>query len=357
MARDGSAFICQTCGAVHPKWAGQCPACGACYDRPVQLCVKDQAELTLTQPVERTIEGKYRLEQLLGKGGMGAVYEATDLRLGRRVAVKLITGSLVGDPTTLRRFEREARASAKLNHPNIVAVYDYGRAGAEGAYLVMELLRGVTLRAEIKGTNGLTPPVAAQWFEQVLEGMKSAHQAGVIHRDLKPENILIATREEGTAQIKILDFGLAKLRLVSTADSENLTVSAGLTTPGSVLGTLGYMSPEQLTGEEVDERSDIFSLGVMVVEALTGHRPFSGRTYPELVSAILHEPYHLEGTREEVHRLDGVLQKCLAKDRAERFGSMAEMQKELIPALEGCPPLSVQATGILDAEAPTLSPV
>jgi eukaryotic-like serine/threonine-protein kinase len=335
----------------------ECPACGACYDSPVQLCVKDQAELTLTLPVERTIEGKYRLEQLLGKGGMGAVYEAVDLRLGRRVAVKLITGSLIGDPTTLRRFEREARASAKLNHPNIVAVHDYGRAGAEGAYIVMELLRGVTLRAEIKRANGLAPSVAAHWFEQMLEGMKSAHEAGVIHRDLKPENILIATQEKGAARVKILDFGLAKLRLLSSTDSESLTVSQGLTRPGSVIGTLGYMSPEQLTGEEVDERSDIFSLGVMVVEALTGDRPFSGRTYPELVSAILHEPFHLEGSREEVHRLDGVLQKCLAKDRAERFGSIAEMQKELIPALEGCPPLTVRVSGNLDIEAPTRSSV
>jgi serine/threonine protein kinase len=149
---------------------------------------------------------------------------------------------------------------------------------------------------------------------------------------------------------------LAKLRLVSTTDSESLTVSQGLTRPGSVIGTLGYMSPEQLTGEEVDERSDIFSLGVMV-EALTGDRPFSGRTYPELVSAILHEPFHLEGSREEVRRLDGVLQKCLAKDRAERFGSIAEMQKELIPALESCPALTVQASGNLDIEAPTRSSV
>jgi serine/threonine protein kinase len=194
-------------------------------------------------------------------------------------------------------------------------------------------------------------------FEQVIEGMKAAHDAGVIHRDLKPENVLIATREKGGSQVKILDFGLAKLRLASTADSENVTVSGGLTRPGSLIGTLGYMSPEQLTGEEVDERSDIFSLGVMVVEALTGRRPFSGRTYPELVSAILHQPFHLKSSREEVHHLDEMLQKCLAKDRADRFASVATMHMELISAIERCPPLTAQASGNLDAEAPTLSPI
>ena len=124
----------------------ECPSCGTCFDSGATNCAKCGSELTLTLPVERTIDGKYRLEQLLGKGGMGAVYHATDLRLDRKVAVKIITGKSFGDQAALRRFEREARASAKLNHPNIVSVYDYGQTGAEGAYLVMEFVAGITLR-------------------------------------------------------------------------------------------------------------------------------------------------------------------------------------------------------------------
>jgi serine/threonine protein kinase len=307
----------------------ECPDCGACYDGSAQVCAVDGRELLLALPVERTIDGKYRLDQLLGKGGMGAVYRATDLRLARQVAIKIITGNLFGDQAALRRFEREARATAKLNHPNIVAIYDYGRTEAEGAYLVMELVPGATLREELKRAGRLPPLVAADRFNQLLEGIKAAHEAGIIHRDLKPENVLISTREHGRALVKIVDFGLAKLRLLDAADPNSLTV------PGMVMGTINYMSPEQLSGEEVDERSDIFSLGVMVVEALTGSRPFSGRTYTEVLTSILHKSYHLTGSEKEVTALDQVLQKCLAKDRGQRYVKVAELQQELIPVIEG----------------------
>jgi RIO-like serine/threonine protein kinase len=329
----------------------ECPACGACYDSAAQVCAKDRSELTLTLPVERTIEGKYRLEQLIGKGGMGAVYEATDLRLDRKVAIKLITGSMFGDRAALRRFEREARASARLNHPNIIAVYDYGAVGAEGAYLVMELVRGITLRAELKRAGQIPPAVAAAWFDQILEGMKTAHQAGIIHRDLKPENILIAKQEHDRPLVKVLDFGLAKLRMLNAADPNSLTV------PGTVMGTFGYMSPEQLAGEEVDERSDLFSIGVMAVEALTGSRPFSGRTYAELLTAILHQPFHLRGEVAEIQRLDEVLQKCLAKDRAQRYATIAELQGALIPAIGACPPFVTPAAASGDEETTSLPTV
>jgi serine/threonine protein kinase len=281
------------------------------------------------------IDGKYRLEQLLGKGGMGAVYEATDARLERRVAIKIITGRLFGDSVALQRFEREARASARLNHPNIITVYDYGAIGADGAYLVMELLRGVTLRAELKQRGMIPPAVAATYFAQLLEGLKAAHAAGVIHRDLKPANILIVQPEQGRPLLKILDFGLAKLRLLNATDPETLTA------PGTVMGTFGYMSPEQLTGGEVDERSDIFAVGVMVVEALTGRRPFGGKNYAELMTAALHQPFHLTGEAPAIRRLDAVLQKCLAKEPQRRYNAATELQTELIPALEHCPPLAV----------------
>jgi hypothetical protein len=316
----------------------ECPACGACYDSTSEACTRDQRELTFSLPVERTIDTKYRLEQMIGRGGMGAVYEATDLRLDRRIAIKIMLGNMFGDRAALRRFEREAQASARLNHPNIITVYDYGTIRTDGAYLVMELVRGSTLRSELQRAGRLDPQTAATWFSQLLEGVKAAHQAGVIHRDLKPENVLISSDAAGREQIKVVDFGLAKLRQLDAADTESLTA------PGTIMGTFAYMSPEQVTGEEVDDRSDIFSLGVIVMEALMGHRPFVGRTSTELITAILSASFHLPGDLLAVRRVDEVLQRCLAKDRGQRFASVAAMQKELIPALEDCPAMALTVT-------------
>jgi hypothetical protein len=307
----------------------ECPTCGSCFDSSEDQCDRDGSELSLSLPVERTIDEKYRLERLIGRGGMGAVYQATDLRLHRGVAIKVMLGSMFGDSVSLRRFEREARTSARLNHPNIIAIHDYGAVGSEGAYLVMELVPGITLRQKLSQKGKIDSATAADYFDQILEGVKAAHEAAVIHRDLKPENILIS-KERDKSRIKILDFGLAKVAQVDVNNSS-------LTARGAIVGTFGYMSPEQLTGEEADERSDIFSIGVMVVEALTGRRPFSGRTHAELLTAVLHGSYHFEGEEEEVRVLDSVLQRCLAKDPAERFASIAETQQELIPAIRNCP--------------------
>jgi len=318
----------------------ECPSCGACYDRTDEVCSKDNRELSFSLPVERVIDGRYRLEHLVGKGGTGAVYEATDVRLNRRVAVKVMIGAPFGEQATLRRFEREARAAAHLNHRNIITVHDYGLIGDEGAYLAMELVCGSTWRAELTQFGNLDPPMAAEWFDQVMEGMKFAHAAGVIHRDLKPENVLIAN-QGGQTLLKILDFGLAKVTLLDFADRHTLTV------PGVVLGTFGYMSPEQLSGEEVDERSDIFSLGVMVFEAVTGERPFRGKTHTELFRSTLQEPFQLPGDSTEVNRLRSVLQTCLSKDRDRRYAKVAALQWELIPALRACPKFPLRDGRIL----------
>ena len=247
-------------------------------------------------------------------------------------------GNMFGDRTALRRFEREAQASARLNHPNIITVYDYGGIRTDGAFLAMELVHGTTVRSELQRVGRLNPQTAAAWFTQLLEGVNAAHQAGVIHRDLKPENVLISTQSSGREQIKVLDFGLAKVLQVDPSNPQSLTA------PGMIMGTFAYMSPEQVTGEEVDERSDIFSLGVMVVEALTGHRPFVGRTSAELIAAIMSADFHLSGESPAVRQIDEVLQRCLAKDRGQRFASVAAMQQELIPAIEHCPALAPSVT-------------
>ncbi len=312
----------------------ECPTCGACFDASVALCAYDQSELTLSLPVAQNLGGKYRLDRLIGRGGMGVVYEATDTRFERKVAVKILLGNMFGDPVALQRLKKEARAAAALRHPNIITVHDYGeiRAGnAEGAYLVMELAHGSTLRAEMDRLSKIPPLLVAEWFDQIFDGIHAAHESGVIHRDLKPENILVGAQDSGRTVVKILDFGLARFTL-SGAEGAN-----SLTAQGMVIGTFGYMSPEQLQpeqlhGEKIDRRSDIFSLGVMVTEALTGQRPFGGKSLMELLRAM-DKPYRFPGTTSDAQRLDEVLQKCLAKDRRARFATVGEMQRDLLPAI------------------------
>jgi eukaryotic-like serine/threonine-protein kinase len=307
-----------------------CPTCGVCYDMSGIWCANDGAELALSLPVERTIDGKYRLDRLIGRGGMGAVYEAADLRLDRAVAVKIMIGRAFGDHASIRRFEREARAVARLNHPNIITLFDYGAIGVDGAYMVMELLHGATLRAQLTRQGVLPHVVAAGWFDQILDGLEAAHAHDVVHRDLKPENILVFKGPRGDA-VKILDFGLAKVRPTDAVET------ASVTQAGDVVGTAAYMPPEQLTGDEADARSDLFAIGVMVMEAVTGRRPFSGRTHGELLLAIHRESPRLSGESPEVQRLDAVIQRCIALRPEDRFPSAAALHAELIPAIRACP--------------------
>ena len=265
---------------------------------------------------------------------MGAVYRAWDLRLNRPIAVKVMVGASFGKPAALHRFEREARMAARLRHPNIVAVYDFNLVGG-GAYLVMELVEGRNLRAELDATGPVPPAQAGSWFDQLLAGLEAAHHAGVVHRDLKPANVLISRPVGGGQEIKIADFGLARLKAVEGGESLTLTVS------GTVLGTMGYMSPEQLMGKEADERSDLFSVGVLVLESLTGRRPFGGRTPQELLASLDRAGPPLSGEGAEIERLNTVLVACLEYDPARRPASAAELRSELIGALRSCPPLPV----------------
>lgn len=319
----------------------ECPECGLCFDASAQQCAECGSDLILPLPVERTIEERYRLERLLGKGGMGAVYVATDLRLRRAVAVKLIHADYFGDKKLLRRFEKEAQTAARLSHPNIVRVFDYGRTQtggvtSSGAWLVMELVRGVTMREELNRLGRLSPELAADWFQQLLDGLEAAHLASIVHRDLKPENVLISRDAQGQPHLQILDFGLAKLREASPLagnPGEGLTT---LTKPGTIVGTLFYMSPEQLSGEMAGEPSDIFTIGVMVAEALTGHRPFYGKTPADVLEAIWRRPFRFSGDSSELLALNRVVQRCLMVSPRHRYQTVAELQAELIPALRAC---------------------
>jgi tRNA A-37 threonylcarbamoyl transferase component Bud32/GAF domain-containing protein len=305
----------------------ECPLCGRCDDGGVDTCAADGVHLELGLPVARTIDDKYRLERRIGIGGMGAVYRADDLRLGRPVAVKVLVGGRLNDRNALRRFEREARATARLAHPGIVAVHDFGRIGRDGAYLVMELLEGKTLRDELDLRGPVAPPVVAGWFAPVFDAVAAAHAAGVVHRDLKPDNLFLTS----AGSVKVLDFGLARL----TQPGEGSSV----TLPGVLLGTLGYIAPEQFEGKEADARADVFALGVIVVEAVTGALPFQGRTIAELAASMMRDEVHLRGDDPAIQALDAVLARTLARDRRKRFATVAELAAAIVPVLRRCPPL------------------
>jgi serine/threonine-protein kinase len=222
-------------------------------------------------------------------------------------------GRSFGDREALRRFEREAQASARLTHPHIVTVFDFGGAGAAGAFIVMELVRGRTIRAMLDQQGRLAPADAARWFAQMCAAVAAAHAERIVHRDLKPENVIV----DG-AGVKVLDFGLAKFADAAATDS------AGLTQTGVVVGTPGYMAPEQLSGGTIDERTDVFAIGVMAVEAVTGRRPFRGRTQTDLLAAMANEPVTLGGEDAAFRRLEAVLQRAVAtKPSALRVGRRA----------------------------------
>ena len=270
--------------------------------------------------------GPYEILAPLGVGGMGEVYRARDSKLNRDVAIKILPEALATDPVALARFEREAQAVAALSHPNILAIFDFGRQGAT-AYAVMELLEGETLRARLE--HGALPArKAAELATQIAEGLAAAHEKGIVHRDLKPENIFVT--HQGRA--KILDFGLAKAVAVTGATATagavgaadaGMQMTAAHTGPGTVLGTAGYMSPEQVRGEAVDPRSDIFAFGVVLYEMLTGRRAFQGATPADTMSAILKEdPPELATAASGSSpspALQRIVQHCLEKKPAERF--------------------------------------
>ena len=298
--------------------------------------------------------GPYQIVAPLGAGGMGEVYRALDPRLGREVAIKVLPSVLSRDLDRLRRFEQEARAVGVLNHPNILAVYDIGTH--EGApYLVTELLEGSTLRDRLSG-GALPPRKTVDYGIQIAHGLAAAHEKGIVHRDLKPENIFIC--RDGRA--KILDFGLAKLSLPELDDATVTTLDLDKqgTATGVVLGTAGYMSPEQVRGEKADQRSDIFSLGGVLYESLSGQRAFAGRTSADRAGAILKdEPPDLLTTGQNIpSALDRIVRHCLEKNPEERFQSARDLafHLESTSSLSGA---STEAAALLKEKRGTAQPL
>ena len=270
--------------------------------------------------------GPYEITAPIGAGGMGEVYRAHDSRLGREVAIKVLPASFAADAERLRRFEQEARAIGALNHANILAVYDIGTH--DGApYVVSELLEGETLRARV-GDAPLPRRKAIDYATQIARGLAAAHEKGIVHRDLKPDNLFV-TRD---GRVKILDFGLAKMTEPSSVDAETALVPAAPgTDAGTVLGTVGYMSPEQVRGLKVDHRSDIFAFGVVLYEMLTGRRAFQGDSAVETMNAILKsDPAPPEiGGQPLPPVLDRIVHHCLEKSPEERFQSARDIAFDL----------------------------
>ncbi|MBA2527251.1 MAG: serine/threonine protein kinase [Pyrinomonadaceae bacterium] len=278
--------------------------------------------------VGRILDSKYEILERLGQGGMGAVYRAKRLHIGDEVAVKVLHTDLIVEPRAIERFRREARSAAMINHPNVVSIHDFsdGQSSESPAYIVMEFVRGKSLRSLLKRHGRLSPSRAVDFMRDICAGLGMAHRNGVIHRDLKPDNVIVAAanHEGEDERVKVVDFGIAKLR--------NTPADFTVTQTGAIMGTIYYMSPEQCRGEEIDARTDVYSLGAMFYEMLTGDPPFRANNIAALISKHLTEtPAPFPSELRIPPALAATCFRALAKNRDERQADASAFARELQP--------------------------
>jgi hypothetical protein len=287
-----------------------CPRCGRCYDHVVSACPHDGSALESPRTLPYRLLDRYRFTQVIGEGGMGIVLAARDERLQRDVAVKLIRADHFNNPDLRERFEREARAIARIQHPGVIALHDSGELDDGTAFLVMERLTGCDLSSQLRDQGPGTPAQVAELVRQGCAALRAAHRAGVVHRDVKPENVFLVNEAAGF-RVKILDFGVAK----------SVVFERGLTQTGMVMGTPAYMSPEQVQGEDVDARTDVYAFAAVCYEALTGERAVTGDDLGGILINVLNAvptppSTMVPGIPPEV---DAAFESALAKDRSRRL--------------------------------------
>jgi len=335
---DDDAQFCGTCGlptSRHPS------------DAATQVDVQQQTDADKPRPTDGRhtpdprlgliLDSKYKLTESLGHGGMGSVFRAQRLHIGDEVAVKLLHQDLVREKQALERFRREARTAAMIRHPNVVSIHDFndGTGETSEAYIVMELVQGVSLGNLLRREGRMPPERAVRLMQDICAGVGVAHRQGLLHRDLKPDNVIVVppSHEGDEETAKVVDFGLAKVR--------DVAAQSALTQTGAVIGTLYYMSPEQCNGDELDARADVYSLGAMLYEMLTGNPPFRSNNFAGLISKHLHEPPpHFPASLGVSSAIETVCLGALAKNRAHRQPDAIAFGRDLQKALEA--PVSYQ---------------
>jgi eukaryotic-like serine/threonine-protein kinase len=321
-----------------------CPVCSTEYPANERFCPRDGSALrsqgAANDLVGTIIAERYHIIKKLGEGGMGQVYLAEHVKMGRKSAVKVMNPGMVQNVDAVSRFNREAQNASRINHPNVAGIYDFGETPDGLVYLAMEFVEGKPLTEIIREHGALPPMRASEIARQTAEGLSVAHDMGIVHRDLKPDNIMVAKGRQGADLVKVVDFGIAK---AAASDDQKVTKT------GMVVGTPEYMSPEQLSGDPLDSRSDIYALALVTFNMLTGKLPFPGESMQEtMIMRLTDDPHPLSSMKPDVSwpaDLQAVMDKALAREAPKRYAHASEYAKDLVEAIDRMPATRITSMG------------